>query len=321
MPEYKIQDLVFHDVPIGDEGRMGVGANVSVTTHNDYPIGLDIPSLAFDVLVPNCNPSEPNIKVASAVTRVIHLRPKADVTAEAEGIVGELPKMLTRVCPDTELSPLDSFMRQYLHGQVAQVFVSGRAPEHSHLPKWIGDFLDGTTVPVDFPGRKFDNFLRNFSLTDVEFKMPSPFANPGEPSGKPRVSGTVRVLAALPAELNMDMAVDSLRANGDLFYHEQKFGELNLDQWQKAKSTLAPGSGGEENIMTITSRIVDAPIDITDGDVFSNLVQKLLFGDEDIVLDVKSSVDVRVETVLGKLVLKDVPAEGKFPVKRPSSIW
>ena len=312
---------MFHDVPLGDGGRMGVGANVSITAHNDYPVGLDVPSLAFEVLVPNCNPSEPNIKVASAITSIIQVRPKSDVTAEAEGVIRELPETLTRACPDTELSPLDNFMKHYLHGEDARVFVRGKASEQSDLPKWVGEFLESITVPVEFPGRNFDNFIRNFSLTDVDFKMPSPFADPNDPNGKPRVSGTVQVLAALPAELNINIEVDSLRANGDLIYEDQKFGELNLDAWQKANSSVTPGSGNDEDLITITSHITDAPIDITDGDIFGDLMQKLLFGDEDIILDVKSSVDVKVATVLGKLVLKGVPAQGKVPVKRPSSIW
>ncbi|KAL3960096.1 hypothetical protein ACCO45_005213 [Purpureocillium lilacinum] len=315
IPEYKIQNLVFHDVPLGDGGRMGVGANVSITAHNDYPVGLDVPSLAFEVLVPNCNPSEPNIKVASAITSIIQVRPKSDVTAEAEGVIRELPETLTRACPDTELSPLDNFMKHYLHGEDARVFVRGKASEQSDLPKWVGEFLESITVPVEFPGRNFDNFIRNFSLTDVDFKMPSPFADPNDPNGKPRVSGTVQVLAALPAELNINIEVDSLRANGDLIYEDQKFGELNLDEWQKANSSVTPGSGNDEDLITITSHITDAPIDITDGDIFGDLMQKLLFGDEDIILDVKSSVDVKVATVLGKLVLKGVPAQGKVPVK------
>ncbi|POR34139.1 Uncharacterized protein TPAR_05681 [Tolypocladium paradoxum] len=315
IPEYKIQNIAFHDVPVGDKGQMGVGANVSITLHNDYPIGLDVPSLGFEVLVPNCDPSEPNIKVATAVTSVIQIRPKSDVTAEAESVVRELPEMLTRACPDTELSPLDNFMKHYLHGENAQVFVRGKAPEHSNVPEWIGAILQSVTVPIDFPGRSFDNFIRNFSLTDVDFKLPSPFADPNDPNGKPRVSGTVQVLAGLPAELNIDLSVDSLKANGDLIYKKQKFGELNLERWQQANSSIASGSGDEEDTITITSRIIDAPIDITDGDIFGDVMQKLLFGDADVSLDVKALVDAKVATVLGKLVLKGVPAKGKVPVK------
>lgn len=322
LPEYKVQSLVFHDVPVGHDGNMGIGANVSIALHNDHPIGLDVPPLALQVLVPNCDPSEPNIKVASAVTSIVHLRPRADVTAEASGVIREIPESLTRTCPDTELSPLDNLVERCLHGGT-KVFVRVESSGASDVPDWVGSVLEGATVPVTLLGGSFDSVLRNFSLTDVDFRLPSPLADPSDADGKPRVSGTVRVLAALPAELNIGLGVDGLRARGDLIYKEHKFSELNLRRWQKAKSTVASGSGdgggGGGDVITITSRVVDAPIDITDSDIFSDLVQKLFFGHDD-VLDVKASVDLKVATVLGKLVLKGVPAQGKIPVKRLSSI-
>ena len=53
----------------------------------------------------------------------------------------------------------------------------------------------------------------------------------------------------------------------------------------------------------------------------TDVIQELLFGGKGVLLDIKAHVDVKVQTVLGQLVLKDVPAEGKIPVKRPSSFW
>jgi hypothetical protein len=321
MPEYTIHSLVFHDVPIGDSGKMGVGANVSITAYNEFPIGLTVPSLGFEVLVPNCNSSQSNIKVASAMTSSIEVHPKSNVTVEAEGIIRELPETLTKACPSSDLSPLDNFMKRYLHGEDSEVFVRGKTPKGGDLPGWIGEFIESITVPVQFPGRSLDNFLRNFSLEDVDFKLPSPFADPSDPNSKPRVSGTVQVLAAIPADLNIDIEVNSLRADGDLIYKGKKFGELNLDTWQNATSSIINKPGDEEDLLMVTSRIVDAPIDITDGDTFSDIIQKLLFSDHDVLLDVKANVDVKVSTVLGDLVIREVPATGKFPVKRPSSMW
>ncbi|PHH76373.1 hypothetical protein CDD82_4030 [Ophiocordyceps australis] len=313
LPEYKITNLVFHDVPIDDQGRMGVGANVSLSLHNDYAVGLDVPSIGIGVFVPNCDAAEPNIKVAHAVTSVVQVRPKADVHVEVWGIVEELPTMLTRACPNTELSPLDDLVKHYLHGSGARVFLRGEAPPGSHLPDWLTAMLESFTVPFELPGGSFDNLLRNFSLTDVDFKLPSPFADPQEPQGKPRVSGTARALAVLPGGVNLSVGVDSLRATGDLMYQKQKFGQLNIEQWQKANSTMS--SDGDEALVSIMSRVNNAPIDITDSDVFAEILQKLFFGSDDIVLGVKALLDVKVQTTLGKLVLKDIPAEGKIPVK------
>lgn len=311
---------MFFDAPVGPEGRKGVGANMSVLLHNNYPLGLNVPSVGLQVFVPNCDPSQPSIEMATAVTDVIHVRPRADVLAKAGAIVRKIPDSLTRTCPETKLSPLDTLMGHYLRGDKAQLFVRGKVPDQSDLPGWAGTILESLVLPIEFSGQDLDSLIRNFSLTDVDFKLPSPFADPKDPSSKPRVSGTVRVLAALPAEVNVKVGVDGLRAVGDLVYEDHKFGELHLDRWQKANSSISSGSGND-NTITITSRVVDAPIDIVDGDVFGYIVQKLLFGNQDVTLDVQSSVDVRVATVLGRLVLRGIPASGKIPVKRPSSTY
>jgi hypothetical protein len=81
------------------------------------------------------------------------------------------------------------------------------------------------------------------------------------------------------------------------------------------------GSGTDETLLNITSRVVDVPVNITDSDVFSDILQKMLFGDKNVLIDVNAKVDVDVATVLGNLVLKEVPAQGKIPLKRPSSAW
>ncbi|KAM0427299.1 hypothetical protein ACHAPT_007734 [Fusarium lateritium] len=316
MPDYKIERLDLHDRPVDGHGRKVIEADVSLTVHNDYPVSFEVPTLGFEVLVPNCDSSLPSISVADAITDPIHIRAKEDVKANAKGVIREIPESLTRACPHSESSPLDHFMDRYLHGQDAQVFVRGKKLNDSDTPEWISNILESITVPIEFPGRSFDNFIRNFSLTDVDFKLPDPFADINDPNSQPRVSGTTQVLAALPPELNVDLAVEKLRANADLFYEKRKLGELNLRRWEKANSTKVQDDENDEVLLNITSRVVDVPLTITDGDVFSEVMQKLLFGDEDLLLDIKAEVDVQVSTVLGILTVKKVPAEGKIPVKR-----
>ncbi|RCI17369.1 hypothetical protein L249_2403 [Ophiocordyceps polyrhachis-furcata BCC 54312] len=313
MPEYNISNLVVYEAPVGSDGKMGVAANVSLSLYNEYLISLDVPPLGLEVLVPNCNASESNIKVASVVADTIHVRPESDVEVDAHGSISKIPESLTRTCPDTKLSPLDSLVGRFLHGEKAQVFVHGKVPADSDLPDWAGSMLESFVVPLHLGGQSFDSLLRNFSFSDVHFKLPSPFADPDDASSKPRVSGTVQVLAALPAKLDVDVGIDSIRADGDLFYGGRKFGQLRLNKWQKANSTTDYEDG--QQTITIVSQVVDAPVDIIDGPVFGEIMQKLLFGDGDIVLDVKAAVDIRVATVLGKLALRKIPAEGKIPIK------
>ncbi|KAK1251057.1 hypothetical protein MKX07_005612 [Trichoderma sp. CBMAI-0711] len=316
LPEYKIDRLNIHDVPAGDGGRMAVGANASIIAYNDHPIGLTVPQLAFDILVPNCDPSESHIMVATAVTQPIDVEPHANVTVDAVGLINDIPEKLTRACPMTKMSPLDNFFKRYMHGEDAQIFVRGQDSDKSDVPDWLRSFFSSVTVPISFPGRSFDDAIRNLSLTDVDFKLPSPFADPNDPNSKPRVSGTIEIIAELPSELNLDIGVNSLRATGDIFYEGKKFGELNVQRWQKAHSNKTTDPEDEKALLQITSRIANVPLDITDGDVFSDVMGELLLGDEDILLDVEALVDIKVSTVLGDLVFRDVPAKGKIPVKQ-----
>ncbi|KAF5699410.1 hypothetical protein FMUND_14766 [Fusarium mundagurra] len=314
IPNYNIERMDLHDRPVDGHGRKVIEANVSLKVHNDYPVSFRVPTLGFEVLVPNCDSSLPSISVADAITEPIDVKAKAEVQADAKGIIRDIPESLTKACPQSESSPLDHFMDRYLHGEDAKVFVRGKKTNNTETPEWISDILESITVPVDFPGRSFDSLIRNFSLTDVDFKLPDPFADVNDPEGEPRVSGTAQVLAAVPPELNVELGVDKLRSNADLFYKKRKMGELNLRHWQSANSTKVHDKENGETLLNITSRLVDVPLTITDGDVFSEVMQKLLFGGGDITLDIKAEVDVKLKTVLGILTVKKVPAEGKIPV-------
>ncbi|KAJ6785770.1 hypothetical protein PWT90_06615 [Aphanocladium album] len=309
IPEYSIQQLNFHQVPLGHGDSQGIGANVSVAVQNEYPVSLTVPRVGFEVLIPGCTPEDSKISVGTGRSSIIEVKPKTEIIAEAYGLIDKLPQKLTQACPVSELSPLDEFLKHYLGGEDAQIFVRGKQPSDSELPEWLGDILESITVPIDFPGSSFDNLLRNFSLTNVDFSLPSPF----EPQGKPRVSGTVVAIAALPEGVDVDLGVQSIRSQGNLFYHGKKFGELNLRDWQKAASHKID-SDTKEVLIEITSKINNAPIDITDNDVFSSLASDYLFGSDDVIVNARAKLDVKVDTVLGPLVIKEVPAEGKIPV-------
>ncbi|OAA76197.1 hypothetical protein LEL_05881 [Akanthomyces lecanii RCEF 1005] len=309
IPEYSIENLNFHQVPLGHGNGQGIGANVSVTVQNEYPVSLTVPSVGFEVLISGCTPDDSKIAVGTGMSSIIEVKPKTDIVAEASGLISKLPQKLTQACPVSELSPLDEFIKHYLGGEDAQIFVRGKQPSDSELPEWLGEILESVTVPVDFPGSSFDNLLRNFSLTNVDFSLPSPF----EPEGKPRVSGTVVAVAALPEGVNVDLNVENIKSQGNLFYKDKKFGELNLRKWQKAASQKLD-SDTKETLIEITSHVKNAPIDITDNDVFSSLASEYLFGSDDIIVDARAKLDVKVNTVLGPLVIKDIPAEGKVPV-------
>jgi hypothetical protein len=318
IPEYNLTRLNFKEMPIPGGERRAMAAEATITSFNKYPISLDVPALGFDILVPGCNPSDSSILVASATTSRVAVRPHAEVVADVHGLIKEVPETLTQLCPNSDSSPLDIILKKYIGGESATVLVRGQKHPAGDTPDWLTQILSSITVPVPFPGRSFDNLIRSFNLTDVRFKLPDPSADPDDPNSNPRVSGTILVLAGLPSEMNFSLNVTSVRSNADVFYRGNKLGELNLEEWQRANSTQLPATEDHEATLLIQSRVNDAPLNVTDADVMTDVIQSLLFGGSQVVLVIKALVDVRVQTILGELVVKGVPAEGKIPVKRPS---
>ncbi|KAK8130120.1 hypothetical protein PG999_002500 [Apiospora kogelbergensis] len=297
MPQYNITRLNVKDVPgPGDEPTML--AEVSIVARNEYPVKLDVPELAFDILVPGCD-ADDLIVIADAVTSEVSVKPRSNVQADVHGIIRELPESLTRDCPDSKSSPWT-------------LYSSSTCKEN--LPPFI------VTVPVAFPGKSLDGLIRNFSMSDVHFSMPDPFADPDDPASNPTVSGNILVTAGLPSEMNFGINVTKVRAFADVYYKHEKLGELDLKKWQNANSTRVEEDKHHEASLEIGARINEAPFNVTNSSVFGNLVQQLYFGSRPIQLAIKAKVDVKVDTSLGQLVLKEVPAEGMIPVKRPSSL-
>lgn len=316
MPQYNITKMNFRNA-----GEHAVAAEVSITAFNSFPIEVDVPPLGFDIYVPNCGLYDPYILVADAVTDPIGVRPRSDVIANVHGLVRELPDSLTRICPNSGSSPLDALLKDYLNGKAATVFVRGKKRPGLDIPDWLEAILASVDVPVPFPGRTFDGLIRNFSLTDTHFTLPDPMADPDDPEANPKVSGNIEVIAGLPSDMNFDINVTNVRASADVFYHKKKLGELDIRHWQAANSTKTSPTKEHDAELRIQSIIKNAPINVTDGDVLSDVIQTLFFGGKDVLLDIKALVDVKIHTPLGDLVLKDLPAEGKIPVKRPSSSW
>lgn len=310
MPKYNIGRLYVEDGPVN--GSMV--ADVALSAFNTYPVQLDIPELGFDILVSGCD-SDDLILVADAVTSDVHVEPQSEVNVDVKGVIRELSESLTNDCPDSSSSPLDILLQSFMHGEPATLFVRGSSHPDGNTPQWIAEILSSVTLPVPFPGRSLDGLIRNFSLTDVHFTMPDPFAEPGDPDADPKVSGNILVIAGVPEDMNFGINVTNVMARADVLYKGDKMGELNLKEWQHANSTRVEGK--DEATLRIESRVEDVPLNVTDSDVFSDVLQALVFGGKPVILDIDAAVDIMVETALGKLIVKDVPAEGKIPVKRP----
>jgi hypothetical protein len=292
-------------------------ADVSILVKNDYPIDLTVPPLGFGILVAGCLPTDPRIMVADATIANLHIHPKEDLQVNATGIVRQLPDSLTAACPGSDQSPLDSLLGGFMHGEETTVYVTGSDSPSLDTPKWISDLASSITVPVPLPGRAFGGLIRNFSLSDVHFALPDPLAEPDSPDGQPQISANINVLVALPEEMNFNLDVDKVRAKAKVYYKDRKLGRLDLHKWQNANSTRIEPHGEEKQPTLLVESIVkDAPLEIQDEDVFSEVVQALLFGGRTVLLTIKADVDVKVETALGEMTVRQVPAEGVVPVKR-----
>lgn len=315
MPQYNISKVLFRDID-----NETVGAEVSVNAFNKYPFEFVIPPLAFDILVQDCD-QRPYITVAEASTDPVDIRPNSLVVANVHGVVKGLPDSLTKACPNSKSSPLDHILKDYLGGKSPEVFVKGKERPGMDTPEWLDQIMSQVIIPVPFPAPGFDRLIRNFTLTDTRFTLPDPMAEPDDPAATPKVSGNIQVIAGLPKEMNFGINVTHIRAAADVFYKKEKLGVLDVTKWQNANSTRIASHKDDGPELKIQSAIKDAPLNVTNGDVLTSVIQQLIFQGKTVILDIQAKVDVKVQTVLGELVLKDVPAEGRIPVKRPSSLW
>ena len=211
---------------------------------------------------------------------------------------------------------MDDFLGSYMSGEETTIYVRGSEHPPPDVPVWITELMKGIVVPLPISGHSFDNLIRNFSLANVHFGLPSPFADPNSPEAQPRVSAIVKALVGLPKEMNFPIEVNRVRADADIFYEQKKLGQLDLRKWQKANSTLVEAHGDIPEGLAIESVVKDAPLQITNDEVFLDLIQAMLFGGKSLQLGVNANVTVETETALGTFVVRDLPAEGKFFVKR-----
>lgn len=293
-----------------------MAADVSLALTNQYPVEFTVPPLSFDILVQGCSPDQPYLRLADATTKEIHVEPKEDVEVQVGGFLQKLPETLLAMCPLTQKSPLDTLLGEYIRGDETTIYVRGSQSPSGNSPDWVTALIQSITVPVPFLGKSFEDLIRNFSLADVHFTLPDPFATPDTPEASPRISATVKALVGLPKEMNFPIDVSRVRADADVYYHKKKLGRLDLHKWQKANTTRIEAHDDVEAGLAIESVVKNAPLKITDDDVFTELVQDLIFGGKPVLLGVKADVDVETETALGKFVVREIPAEGKVFVKR-----
>lgn len=315
MPTFNITKLLVKEGDLPDMTK-GMIADATVTIDNDFPVELRIPPLNFDLLVGNCLPNEPKIDIASASVQNIHVIPKTQVKVNATGFIRELPDDLTNACPTSGRSPLDTLLGGYIGGHEITVFVKGSDQQAPATPNWMSDIISKVTVPVPVPGHTFGDVIRNFTLANVDFSLPDPYASPDSPESNPLISAVIEAFITLPQEINFEVDVQRVRADADVFYKGKKLGELDLNKWRPATSKPAGVDESGRPLLRIESEMKKVPLKITDDDLFTRVIESLLFGGKDVLLEVKALVDVEIDTTLGVLTVREIPAKGQVPVKR-----
>ncbi|CAG7930879.1 unnamed protein product [Penicillium olsonii] len=311
LPEVAILKLNVHDTNAG-----AMAADILAEALIESPVDLTIPALGFDVLVPNCSPGDPYILVANSKTSQIHVQsgPLQPTMAGVEAIIKQLPEELTSSCPGKRDSPLDILVSSFMQGLETTIYVRGSDAPSPDTPAWMVDLLRSVTVPLPFTGRALDNLVKNFTMSDTHFSLPDPFADPDSPEAQPTVSALVKVLIALPEEMNFQVEVPQVRALADIFYKDEKFGVLNISKWQDANSTIVEDQDGSSALL-VEFAMKDAPLEVTDDGLLAEVIQAMLFGSKGVELRVAATVDTKVSTALGRFAVRGIPAEGKFPVK------
>jgi hypothetical protein len=310
MPRFNITRLNFHDKN-GTDAPEGMVVDASIKIENDFPIDLSLPSLSFSLLVNNCLPEEPKILLADATVQHSLIHSREDVTVNATGFVRKPSDSLTEICPQSGKSPLDTLLGGYIRGHRITVYVRGADNQPEGTPSWLSDALSSLVIPFPFTGHSFGNVIKNFTLSDLSFNLPDPDSD----GVSPEISAMIKAVITLPEEMNFAVNVKHVRATADVFHKGKKVGVINLRKWQNATSTPLPNEDGEPPMLLVESEIDKAPLEITDDDAFTEIVQQMLFGKK-VSLLIKALVDVEIDTSLGILTVQEIPAEGVVPVKR-----
>lgn len=293
-----------------------MAVDVSVSVSNDYALQLAVPPLGFDILVPNCSPGDPYILVADATTDFVDVQPQEAAIVDVHGLIHKLPAELTTACPGKKDSPLDVIVANYIQGLQTTIYIRGADAPSPDTPSWIVDLMKSMTVPVPVTGHDFGQLIQNFTMTNVHFSLPDPLAEPGTPESQPTVSALVTVLINLPKQMNFAVDIPRVRSNADVYYKGDKLGFLDLSEWQAANASRVNDTSSDHPLLLVTFDIEDGPLQVTDDDVFTEVVQALIFRQQPVTLSVNAVVDGEIKTALGQFVIHDIPAQGKIKVKR-----
>ncbi|RPB06961.1 hypothetical protein P167DRAFT_530461 [Morchella conica CCBAS932] len=308
LPQFEVKRLNFEEIILPKQ--RAVNATASITLKNPYPLQFGIPSISFNILLPGCDEHK-LVHVATAKSLPLHVEPQSHVDVEISSIIHNLPGTFINACPESQISPMDKFLGAYLHGDENTVFVRGSDSSGPNVPGWLQEILQSITVLVPFQGHAFNDAVKSFSLSNVSFQLPTPDAEPGSPESSPRLGASVVAIVRTPEEINLSLYVKRLRAIANVSYEGGVFGALDLRKWMVAESSRS----SDNKYLEVHAEVKDAPLNITNYDIFRVVVKKMLSGEENsLQLGIRGDTDVDVKTSLGEFVVSNIPVTGNITI-------
>lgn len=315
LPKYAISRFDIHEKPSSGHKRY-LEAGLELSVENRYAIDLAVPSLGYEIMIKNCALTDPLIPVGTAITRTMHITPKSDLKINVIGKIGHLPSSLTSSCPNSDKSPLDMLVRNYISGLDTTIYVRCSGFIGSDTPSWAKDLMDNIIVPVPFPARSSQHLLRSFSLANVHLKLPENSGQPGSPETMPQVSAEILAFVNVPKEMKFTLNVTRVAAKANVFFEQRRLGELDLSKWQKATASRNDSDPSSDSVLLVKATVTDAPLEVTDDQVLEEAIQRLLFNRSTVDLLIEASVDVELDSPVGQFIVRHIPANGTIAIKR-----
>lgn len=302
MPTFRVEELKIREITLPQGPALA--ANISIKLENPFPVDLEIPPLSFAVFLPGCERHD-MVVVATAETSRLFVEPSTDIDVDISAIIPNLPVGFIAPCPKSQTSPIDNFLGSYLHGNYSTVYVRGSTTS-SDAPQWLLEFLRNVTIPLPFPGHKFDTPINSLSPSDIVVRLPGADSLPGSPESTPRLSAAVELVVRLPEEITFPIDVKHLRSIADVLYQGTKFATLNLDKWMRATSLLLD----DRKQLQVNAVVDDAPLNITDYDIFEKIIGKFVFEEQPVQLEIAGNADIDMKTNVGQFIMSGIPASG-----------
>ena len=292
-----------------DKPDEGTVMTASAEVMSRHALSLDVPRLRWEVLVRGCGFQE-RIKLADAITNPLKVRPGKNFTVGFSSTISSLPRDLLDPCTDETPSPLETLFQDILDpNKTASVFVSGKhAPPN--IPNWISRLLSSVTLPIPLPHLtpNTSELVSGIHCSEMKFAFPSPWAPPGSPQSKLRVSALIEVVInPPPGTENFNINVTAVRADVFLLDERKKFGRVVVPVW-------SPATTFRTTKIHITARVIEVPVEVLDPALFQKVMGKVLYGGN-AEIGVDGTVDAQVSVLMGDFQIRGIPVQAVVEVQ------